>query len=188
MKTGMLMPFLGLVLCAVLTFAESSYTRYLTAQVDVQAVSVKEEKVFPLVMETDSIVNDEAVSQFSERAVSLMFNARPAKFKEHVESPQLRNLFISEHFYEKWRSQFSPWLSNEFRVQQISIKEAIVLRSKLISSVSSQPGVRFWRYSAQIAVLNRGLGATELKAHRVELDLAYSASGGGMGVFGVRVW
>lgn len=177
-----LLVFIGLMV------ADRVVTRQLTAVKDVRSVSLQTETVEPLVLETSSIVSDEAVTQFAERALSIMFNVRPALFKEHVDNPEIKALFISPKYHEQWKEQMASWLSNEFSVHNVSIKEAIVVNPRLTMSSANQQGVRFWRFSAGVRALNRGLGSNALVEMRVQLNMVYVGSEGGLGIYGVKVW
>lgn len=179
---------LVVALFVIMTFVDRVHTRFLTSLIDVELVSMKDVSVKDASLETFSIVNDEAVERFAKRALSVMFNVRPAKFKEHVDAPHVKKLFISEKFHDAWKRQMSNWLSNEYSVNQISIKEAVVVKSDLIMSSELSGGKRLWRYTASLAAIDRGLGSTELRQLRVQLNIVYLGPNAGMGIYSVGVW
>lgn len=171
-----------------MVFVDRIHTRYLTSLIDVEMVSMKDVSVKDASLETFAIVNDEAVERFAKRALSVMFNVRPAKFKEHVDAAHIKKLFISDKYHDAWKRQMSAWLSNEYGVNQISIKESAVVDSELMMSSELNGGKRLWRYSASLASIDRGLGSTELRQLRVQLNIVYLGPNAGMGIYSVAVW
>lgn len=180
--------FFSVLILLSLQVVDRAYLRGMTSAKDPIAVSAKEGRVFSLPIETQEIVNSESVRFFAEDALVRMFNFRPGKDLEHVKDESIKDLFIQEEFYETFRTQFLAWSGYEFRVNNISIKEAIVTDGELLRTpAASSAGARIWRYRGVIPIMDRGVGGSKLSKLNVDLSLVYLGPEGGMGIFSVEL-
>jgi len=168
--------------------ADRVYFRDMTAVRAPIAVSVKEGSITPLVVETQEIVNTESVTLFAERASVIMFNYRPGDFYKHIEKQEIKDLFVSDYFYEKFRSQFEEWSNYEFNVNNISIKEVILTDSRMIKTPpASTRGARIWVFYGSLPTLDRGVGDSLVSNLKLKYSLVYLGPEGGMGIYNVSL-
>jgi hypothetical protein len=180
--------FLCVVSLLSLQVIDRAYIRGMTAIKKPIAVSAKEGRVFALFLETQEIVNAESMRFFAEDALVKIFNFRPGQDLAHVSSEEIRFLFINDKFYENFKSQFLAWSEYEFRVNNISIKEAIVSNGELLKTPpASSAGARIWRYRGVVPIMDRGVGGSSLSRLNVDLSLVYLGPEGGMGIFSVKL-
>lgn len=187
MLTRILMFFM-LILLLLVQVADTVYLRDMTAKREPMAVSVKEGSISPLSIETQEIVNSESVTLFAERAAVILFNYRPGQFYSHVEQEAIKNLFVSEFFYEKFRTQFEQWSKYEFNVNNISIKEVILTNGSMIRTPpASARGARIWVFSGRLPTLDRGVGDSIVSNLKIKFSLVYLGPEGGMGIYKVEL-
>ena len=182
-----MMFFLALTIL-VSQLADRVYLRTLTAKKEVEAVSVRDGNIRQLQLETQEIVNGESMLLFSKDALVRTFNYRPGKALEHINSPEIRKLFISEEYYDKFKEKFLTWSFYEFNVNNISIKEAVATDSRLIMAPGSKvSSARVWIFNAKLPVIDRGVGGTALSSLTVQIKLVYLGPEGGMGIYAVKL-
>jgi hypothetical protein len=161
--------------------------RSLTAVKDVQSLAVKDGSQRSMELESQEVVNNDSMESYAERAVVMILNYRPGKAVEHIEGEAIKSLFIAEEYYDAFKKPFLSWSDREFRVNNISIKEAIATNGKLYSVGGMQGGARVWRYDATVPILNRAVGGNAVERMRIELYLVYLGYKGGLGVFAVKL-
>lgn len=180
--------FFSAITIILAQLADRVYLRTLTSKKEVEAVSVQHGTAKPMILETQEIVNGESMLTFSKDALVRIFNYRPGQAPVHISSPDIEKLFISDFYYEKFKSQFLSWSSHEFNVNNISIKEAVATDPRLIIAPRLGPtSARIWAYSARLPTVDRGVGGSELSALKVQLKLVYLGPEGGMGIYSVTL-
>lgn len=183
-----IMMFMLLLLILAFQLVDNVYLRKMTAKKAAQAVSVKEGRIYPLVLETQEIVNSDSVSKYAKEAVVKIFNYRPGQSLSHIQSPDIKRMFINEDQYEKFKNLFVRWSLYEFSVNNISIKESIVKTDSIVMTPpASVDGARIWGYRATVPVVDRGVGGTVLDVMYLKIGLVYLGPEGGMGIYSVKI-
>jgi hypothetical protein len=180
--------FFCVVFMAVILTANSVYIGTLMASKNARSISVVNGDILPLVIESQEIISQESVSLFAKKALVLMFNYRPGQAVQHIDSTEVKALFAKDEYYQLFREQFLAWSSYEFNVNNISIKDTIVVQGDLlISPPASLSGARVWKYSSTLPIVDRGVGGTGVSALKVHLSLVYYGLDGGMGIYAVKI-
>jgi hypothetical protein len=180
--------FCFVLLLMFLFGADRAYLRHLTAEKSAVSVSVKQGNVKGLVIETQEVVNEEGIMLFAKKAAAKLMNYRPGRVEEHMDSDEVKDLFISDEYHEFFRDQFVAWSLAEFRVNNVAIKDAFVRSPTLLTSPPAQDSsARIFSMSAVIPMLDRGVGGTTLKELRISMDMVYLGAEGGMGIYGIKL-
>jgi len=180
--------FLSIAIVSLLQLFDSSIVRNLTSMRDMVMVDVKDGSLNWVVLETQEIVNNESIENFAVNAVLKIFNFRPGQTDLLVDDEEIKALFVNEMFYESFREQFLSWGNYEFRVNNVAKKETVATYGKMTKSpTSSEGGARLWRYTANMPVLDRGVGATQLTNLSVVIDIVYLGPSGGTGIYAVKL-
>jgi|AntDeeMinimDraft_5_1070356.scaffolds.fasta_scaffold12275_1 hypothetical protein len=181
-----------MVLAALVVFAisvmDEVYLRHASNERHVIALSVEDAKWRELVVDSQDIVHDSVIESLSKDAVVTIFNYHPGRAREHISSEKIKDLFLTDSHYEKFRSQFLTWSDHEFRVNNISIKETISPRGQLYRvGVAGGAGVQIWKYTGYMPMLDRGVGQTDVATMKFEVHLVYLGPKGGVGIYGIRL-
>lgn len=177
--------FIAVTFMALIMFLDESLFRMMTAGVTANSVHVKTKVIEPLTIETQELVNDATINKHAVKALSIIFNFRPGQAQQHVERQEIRDMFISDAFYEKFAKQFVGWGEAEFFVNNISVKESVATDYNLIKGQNMGGGARVWVLSAQMPMLNRAVGQNELMLLRVKVHIVYLGPEGGIGLYGI---
>lgn len=180
-----IMVLMALVVTA-LSFWESAYVRHISNEREVYALSVSSADWSTLSVDNQDVIHDTVIERLSQDAIVTIFNYHPGRGREHISSDKIKNLFVTEAHYERFRRQFLVWSDHEFRVNNISIKESISPRGQLYRvGVAGGGGSQLWRYVGYVPLLDRGVGSTTINTLRVEVHLVYLGPQGGMGIYGI---
>lgn len=169
-------------------FFDVATFRPMGVNMEAYSVHVKTKKVTPLPLETQELINEQSLNKFAKKTLSTIFNYRPGQAEKHIDSEDIRSLFISDKFYKDFRSQFLQYSRGEFQINNISIKESVAINSKMIGTPRIGNGARVWKMSAVLPMLNRAVGENQLENLLVNVKLVYLGPEGGMGVYGIRLY
>lgn len=173
---------------ALLQLIDRLYIRTLTAKKEVVAISVADARVFPLKIETQEIVNNESVIAFAEKSIVKILNFRPGKLMSHLEEKDIESLFINEKYYDTFVQQLKVWANTEFRVNNISIKEAIATDVKLARTPAvAGRSFRIFEVSARVPTYDRAVGDSELSMLLVKVYMVYLGPESGTGLYKVKI-
>lgn len=170
------------------SFVDVASFRPMTSEMEAYSVHVKTKKVASLPLESQELINDQSLNKFAKKALSTIFNYRPGQAESHIDSEEIKSLFISEKFFNEFRTQFLQYSNGEFRVNNISIKESVAIDAKMIGTPRIGNGARVWQMSAVLPMLNRAVGQNQLENLLVTVKLVYLGPEGGMGVYGIRLY
>lgn len=175
-----------LIISSVLV--ERIYLRDATALQRVVAITVQDAGAKELPLETLEIVNDDSIELFAKDALIQLLNFRPGRVVEHVEQDVIKKLFINKESYNKVREQLITWSNYEFKVNNISIKEAVAEHGVLMSTSANQvSGMKLWKYRATVLTLDRGVGKTIPTKVFIDLRMVYLGPQGGMGIYSIKM-
>ncbi|MEG3764863.1 hypothetical protein [Alteromonas sp. 14N.309.X.WAT.G.H12] len=175
-------------LVLLLQLADRVFLRTVTAERTVTAISVADATITPLKIETQEIVNNESVVAFAEKGMVKILNFRPGKLASHMEEQDIESMFISKKFYDDFLSQMEVWADTEFRLNNISIKESIVTRLRLVKSPPSiGRSFRLFEVSARASTYDRAVGDSELNTLSVRVYLVYLGPESGMGIYKIKI-
>lgn len=170
------------------SFIDVATFRPMSAEMEAYSVHAKTKKVTALPLESQELINEQSLNKFAKKALSTIFNYRPGQAEVHIDSEEIKGLFISDKFFKEFRSQFLQYSNGEFRVNNISIKESVAIDAQMVGSPRIGGGSRVWRMSASLPMLNRAVGENELENLLVVVKLVYLGPEGGMGVYGIRLY
>lgn len=170
------------------SFMDVASFRPMTSEMEAYSVHVKTKKVTSLPLESQELINDQSLNKFAKKSLSTIFNYRPGQAEQHIDSEEIKSLFISEKFFNEFREQFLQYSNGEFRVNNISIKESVAIDAKMIGTPRIGNGARVWQMSADLPMLNRAVGKNQLENLLVTVKLVYLGPEGGMGVYGIRLY
>ncbi len=173
---------------ALLQLVDRLYIRTLTSKKEVVAISVADARIFPLKIETQEIVNNESIKSFAEKSIVKMLNFRPGKLMTHLEEQDIKSLFITKKYYNIFVERMKVWADTEFRVNNISIKEAIATDVKLVRTPAvSGRSFRIFEVSARVPTYDRAVGDSELSMLLVKVYMVYLGPESGMGIYKVKI-
>ncbi len=170
------------------SFIDVATFRPMSAEMEAYSVHAKSKKVTALPLESQELINEQSLNKFAKKALSTIFNYRPGQAEEHINSEEIKGLFIAEKFFKDFRSQFLQYSNGEFRVNNISIKESVAIDAKMVGTPRMGSGARVWQMSAVLPMLNRAVGENQLENLSVVVKLVYLGPEGGMGVYGIRLY
>lgn len=173
------------IILIIFMMIDNSFLRTGSAQKLVYGASLMTESIEPIPLEDQEIVNDDSINNFAKDAVSAIFNFKPGQAEEHIDSPKIKSLFISDEYHEIFKQQFVSWSNVEFQINNISIKESIIRDSSLLRSPSLGDGSRLWVFEAKLPMLNRAVGGTSLRQLDISVYLVYLGHSGGLGIYGI---
>lgn len=163
------------------------YVRVKTAEKEVKVASLAKETIYRIPLEDQEIVNQESIQNFTKDALSAIFNYAPGQAEQHINSEQIKSLFITEKFHKIFADQFINWSNVEFQINSISIKESFVKNTELTQSPPMIGGRRIWQFDATLPILDRAVGGTSLKELSVSVYLVYLGHQGGLGIYGISL-
>lgn len=175
------------LLFAIFMIADRTFIRIETAEKSVISASLMTESIDNIMLEDQEIVNDDSIHLFAKNAISRIFNFNPGQASDHVNSEEIKRLFISDEYHQMFADQFISWSNFEFQLNNISIKESIIRNAELTRSPGLAGGSRLWQLDARLPVLNRAVGGTSLNELTVEVYLVYLGHRGGLGIYGIRL-
>lgn len=175
------------ILLGIFFVVDRVYLRTQTAVKDVKAASLAKESILDISLEEQEIVNQESIHSFTKDALSAIFNYAPGQAEQHINSEQIKSLFITDKFHNMFADQFINWSNIEFQINSISIKESFVKNTYLTQSPSLIGGRRIWQFDATLPVLDRAVGGTSLKELNVSVYLVYLGHQGGLGIYGISL-
>lgn len=180
--------FFMISIMALVMFLDESFVRRLTSEMVANSVNVKTKEISPLTIETQELVNDASINKYAIKALSLIFNFRPGQSNTHIEKQEIKDMFVSDEFYEKFAKQFVAWGEAEFFVNNISVKESVASDYSLVKGNNMGGGARVWVLRASLPMLNRAVGENELMILTVKARIVYLGPEGGLGLYGVDVY
>lgn len=175
------------VVFVVFTF-DSFYLRSKGAEREAVGAIMTADKVVGLHVTDQHLLNEEVIRDFAKKAPVMIFNYRPGRAVEHMNRDDLKDLFIDESTYESFRRSFVGWSLAEFDINDISIKEGNVYRSKITRSFSVGVGKKIWYSQASLVVMNRALGKSAMEVHPVDVVLVFRNPEEGLGVYKMDVY
>ena len=178
-----------LLFAVLIAFAfDSIYLRGKGAERQAVGAVASVDKVVGLHVTDKHLLNEEVVRDFAKRVPVIIFNYRPGRVQSHAAREEVKEIFVNEDLYEKFKNSFVGWSLAEFDVNDISIKEGNVYRSKVTKSFSVGVGQKLWYSKAKLLVMNRALGKSVVEIHDVDLILAFRDPKEGLGVYKLDVY
>jgi len=167
---------------------DSIYLRARGAEREAVGAVASVDKVVGLHVTDQHLLNEEVVRDFAKKAPVMIFNYRPGRVVEHVNRQDIKDIFIDDETYENFRKSFVGFSLAEFDVNDISIKEGNVYRSKVTRSFSVGVGKKMWYSKSSLVVMNRALGRSAIEVHSVDIVLVFRSPEEGLGVYKIDVW
>lgn len=180
--------FLIVIFNMVLFAISDSWIKVKGAEIPVFIVDGSTRQVNRIETEYVPIVNEQSIRRMSRDFTAIILNVNPGLYSEQLKNKKIISSFISKKYYDLFIEQYSNWLSNEYSLNNISIKESVVFDDNLVMSGEQANGIRFWRYTAVVPTLDRALGQNELKNLRLEYDIVYIPESGNVGIFSVKIF
>lgn len=178
-----------LLVVVLLAFGlDSIYMRGKGAERQAVGVVASVDKVVGLHVTDKHLLNEEVVRDFAKKVPVIIFNYRPGRAQLHAVRDEVKNVFISDEIHEKFKDSFVGWSLAEFDVNDISIKEGNVYRSKVTRSFSVGVGQKLWYSKAKLLIMNRALGKSVVESHDVDIVLAFRDPKEGLGVYKLDVY
>ena len=88
------------------SFIDVATFRPMSAEMEAYSVHAKSKKVTALPLESQELINEQSLNKFAKKALSTIFNYRPGQAEEHINSEEIKGLFIAEKFFKDFRSTF----------------------------------------------------------------------------------
>tara|TARA_R110001583_G_scaffold4718_13_gene26902 strand:+ start:169 stop:720 length:552 start_codon:yes stop_codon:yes gene_type:complete len=167
---------------------ESIYLRGKGAERQAIGAVASVDKVVGLHVTDKHLLNEEVVRDFAKKAPVIIFNYRPGRAQIHADRDEVKSVFIDSATHAKFKKSFVGWSLAEFDVNDISIKEGNVYRSKVTRSFSVGVGKKMWYSKARLVVMNRALGKSIVEYHEVDIVLAFRDPKEGLGVYKLDVY
>lgn len=167
---------------------DRAYVRTLTVKKEVFAISSAEGRIFPLKIEEQEIVNNDSILKYAQDSLVKILNFRPGKFAQHMEEENVQSLFVSKKHYDEFYEQMEVWANSEFRVNNISIKEAIVVNPRLLKTPSTLGrSFRLFEVTATAPTYDRAVGDSQLGALSLKINMIYLGPESGMGLYRIKI-
>jgi len=167
---------------------DSLYLRGKGAEREAVGAMASVDKVVGLHVTDQHLLNEEVVRDFAKKVPVIIFNYRPGRAVEHANKEEIKNLFIDDATYKGFRKSFVNWSLAEFDVNDISIKEGNVYKSKVTRSFSVGVGKKMWYSKANLVVMNRALGKSAVEMHSVNIVLVFRDPEEGLGIYKIDVY